>query len=356
MLHTRIHAFLTPIILLACLFAGTVTAATLPLTVTGFNSLAWIVTNTGGSNLTAFTGDCDGSSAGMGISEATSANGATDAFDNAYQLYVDGVIFEAPADVDLKGETLTAGPVVLSGLNVTLEILFSGSVQAARIRAIFDNPTNVAITVNVDVPVNLGSDTDTQIEQTASGDKLFTEDDRWIVTSDNNVGPDAVNTTVIYGPGTPDVTPLAPVTRTVCNDSKAQPEGIGFSFSITIPANKTRSLMFFAGLGSIQGSNNTVTSAIANAATFNSNNAIDTRLLLGLSDTELLEILNWDFVATVNAAAVAAAEEEDRTFIDDFIGCSVSNSKTNDPTFLLLVLFAFLGLGRKIVLSLRGTQ
>jgi hypothetical protein len=354
MTYTRIRTCLARGILLACLFSGMVSAATetLPLTVTpGLNSLEWIVTNTGGTDTgTAFAGTCDGS-AGMSISEATSANGATDAFDNAWMLFLDGVIFAAPANVDLTGETFTAGPVVLSGLNVSLEILFSGSVQAARILAIFENPTINAITVDVDVPINLGSDVDTLVERTASGDNLFTTGDRWIITSDNNVGLKAVNTTVIYGPGNPDATPLA-VTSSVCNDSVAQPEGIGFSFNITIPANKTRSLMFFAGLGDIEGINNTITGAIANAAMFNSNDTIDTRLLNGLSISERLEILNWDFAATIDDAVVDA--NEDRNFIDDFIGCSLGSSKTKDPTLLLLALFALAGLVRMRGFALMG--
>ena len=348
--HICIHALFLRTILLAGLFSGTLSAATetLPLTVTpGLNSLEWVVTNTGGTDGTAFADKCDGS-AGMSISEATSANGATDAFDNAYQLFVDDSIFVAPTDVDLTGDTFTAGPVVLSGLDVTIEILFSGSLQAARVLAIFENPTNAAIIIDVDVPINLGSDADTLIEQTSSGDTAFTTGDRWIITSDNNIGLKAVNTTVIFGTGSPVATPSA-VTRTVCKDSTDQDEGIGFSFTnITIPANATRSLMFFAGLGDIQGTNNTISGAISSAAMFNNNNNIDTRLLTGLNNTEKQEILNWDFAATTGDTPV----DEDTTFIDDFIGCSVGNSRSNDPTLLLLVLFALAGLGRKMIPTL----
>lgn len=65
-------------------------------------------------------------------------------------LFVDGIIFVEPDDeVILSGELVTAGPVPLSGLNVSLEFLFSGSLQAARILAIFANPTGSAIIVTV---------------------------------------------------------------------------------------------------------------------------------------------------------------------------------------------------------------
>ena len=345
--HNRIQACIRRALLLAWLFSGALCAATetLPLTVTpGLNSLEWIVTNTGGTDSgTAFAGNCDGS-AGISISEATSADAATDAYDDAWMLFVDDAILAAPT-VDLSGEVLTAGPVVLSGLDTSLEILFSTALQVARIRAIFANPSNSAISVDVDVPVNLGSDAGTLIEQTSSIDNIFSIGDRWIVTSDNNVGLNAVNTSVIYGPGTPVATPRS-VTRTVCRDSKAQDEGLGFSFRITIPAKESRSLMFFAGLGDIIGTDNTITGAITNAARFNKNSTIDSRLLSDLPDSERLEILNWNFATSINAAAAAAADDEP-TFIEDFIGCSLGSRKANDPTLLLLVLLAISGLARK---------
>ncbi len=154
-------------------------------------SLEWIVTNKAGTSLgavqeTAFTGDCDGSVDGMGISNATSASGATNAFDNAWMLFVNDEVFVAPAPgtVDLTSELLTAGPVPLSDLDTTLEILFSRFLQAARIRALFANTTNSAITVDVDVPINLGSDDATRIEAASIDDDVFTTADRWIVTSD----------------------------------------------------------------------------------------------------------------------------------------------------------------------------
>ncbi len=133
------------------------------------------------------------------------------------------------------------------------------------------------------------------------------------------------------------------VTSTVCNDDKNNDKGIGFSFSITVPAFATRSLMFFAGLGDIQGTNNTIDGAITNATMFNSNTSIDIGLLDDLSATEQKEILNWDFSTTINTAATAAEDDEDRTFIDDFFGCSLGKHNTKDPILPLLVAFAIVG-------------
>ena len=214
-------------------------------------------------------------------------------------------------------------------------------------RCLQTRPT-AAITVNVDVPINLGSDADTLIEETSSNDTEFTIADRWIITSDSSVTTEPIITTVIYGPGTPTVAPLS-VTNTVCSDINTNPEGIGFSYVITVPANASRSLMFFAGLGDIQGTNNTINGAIVNVAMFNNNASIDTRLLDDLSTTDQQEILNWDFSTTISTTATAAEDDEDRTFIDDFFGCSLGKRKANDPTFLLLVLLAMGGLFRNRV-------
>ncbi len=266
--------------------------ATLPqLVAPGPGVTSWDIRNTGGTDGSAFVGGCD-ETPGLSIIDATSANGSTDAYDYAYSIWVDGVVFDAPDPVDLTGNTITAGPVVMSDLNVSVEYAFSNVVQAGRIRAIFDNPTLNPITVTVDMPVNLGSGIDTVIEATSSGDAVFTTADRWVVTSDGDPPGEAVNTTVLWGPGAT-VTPSF-VTSSVFSCIGSQ--GIGASFEITVPARDTRALMFFAGLGDIVGLDNTVAGAIANAAMFNNNGTIDASLLAGITDAELVEIVNWAIV------------------------------------------------------------
>ena len=101
--------------------------------------------------------------------------------------------------------------------------------------------------------------------------------------------------------------------------------------------------MFFAGLGDIQGTNNTNAGAIANAAMFNSNTSIDIRLLDDLTTTDQQEILNRDFSTTISTNATAAEDDETNTFIDDFFGCSLGKRNTTDPVLPLLLLLAMLG-------------
>ena len=103
-----------------------------------------------------------------------------------------------------------------------------------------------------------------------------------------------VNTTVFYGPGSPEVTPNF-VTQTVCDRSDT--DGVGAEYNITVPEGESRCLMFFACLGDITGTDNTIAGALTAAPLFNRNSTIPGDLLSGLSEQQLLECVNWDFAA-----------------------------------------------------------
>jgi hypothetical protein len=263
----------------------------------GPGSTSWGITNTGGTSTGGpFTGDCD-DSPGFTITDARAADGHGDAYDNAWSPFVNGTIFSPGGTVDLTGNVLTAGPVNMSGLNVTYQLRFSSTAQLARLKVYFANPTAADIAATVQVPINFGSDAGTVVRATSSGDTTVTTADRWVVTSD--AGPsDPVNTTVMYGPGAPAVIPSSG-TQTVFDCSATN--GIGATFNITVPALSGRSLMFFAGLGDIAGTGNTIAGAISNAANFNSNatlTTLDPTLLADLTSEQRLEILNWDFAGS----------------------------------------------------------
>ncbi len=299
--------------------------ASLPLNVTpGLGVTSWNVTNTGGtSSGLAFSGTCN-QTAGFTIEDATSADGSSDAYDFAHSIWVDGVIFDAPDPVDLTGNTVTAGPVVMSGLDVTMEYAFSDVVQAGRIRAIFTNPTSSPIDITVDMAMNSGAAPFT-IEGTSSRDTVFDAGDRWVVTSDG--GPnDPVNTTVLWGQRA--AAPPSTVTTTVFDCVGT--EGIGVSFNISIPANSTRQLLFFAGLGDMRGLGNTVAGALTNAAMFDVYLDIDPSLLAGIANSELGEILNWELrpnkpgsghACSLGSATASAWKAGDLWLLLTFISC-----------------------------------
>lgn len=265
----------------------------------GPGATLWSIAHTGGTSTGApFTGQCVGLP-GFTIEDARAAsNSSFDAYDNAWSPFIDGAIFSPGDTVDLTGTVLTAGPVNMSGLNVSYQLRFSSTAQLARLKVYFANPTAADIAASVQVPINFGSDLFTVVNATSSGDLAVTTGDRWVVTSDG--GPnDPVNTTVLYGPGAPAVTPSS-VTQAVfdCSDTN----GIGATFDISVPAFSGRSLMFFAGLGSILGTGNTIAGAILNAARFNSNatlTSLDPTLFNDLTSDQIQAILNWDFVGGV---------------------------------------------------------
>lgn len=284
----------------------------LPQTVNA-GTTSWFVADEGSTGGGPFVGGGCPGGPGLTIVDATIPSHG-DPFDNAYQLFIDGTIFTVGATVDVTGTTLTAGPATFSGLEVRYEMYFSPTVQAARLLATFSNPTASPISATIEVPVNFGSDGGTTVEATSSGDTSYTAADRWLVTSDSGPG-DPVNTTVFYGPGTPNVAPTS-VTSTVFSCAGSQ--GAGATFPITVPAGETRSLMFFAGLGNVDTAGNTIAGAIAAAALFDDNDTIPADLLSGLTSQDQQEILNWDF----------------ETVVGTYEMCTGQGSPTHDPPIL----------------------
>ncbi len=262
-------------------------------------ALVWQEIDNDGGDLgtgSPFSGVCQDSGTGLHIDDATAANGDSDAYDTAWLTTVN-TTFVGTGDQtgpgDLTGNTFTQGPQNISGLDVTYQLYFSADTQCNRFVLFFDNNTGSPINETVRIATNFGSDENTQIEGTSSGDLNFTTDDRWLVTSDGGDSSDPVLTNVYYGPGSPAVTPNF-VTSLVCGSSGPSP-GAGATYDITVPQGSTRCLMLFGCLGDITGLQNTVEGALAAAPLFNSNNTIPGDLLSGLSDVQLTECVNWDF-------------------------------------------------------------
>lgn len=263
---------------------------TLPQTVSpGFNGTEWDIVDSAET--------CAGP--GMMFQDA-SITGHSDAYDDAWLVRINGVgVGTSGGPVDLTGTTITAGPVVRSGLNATLQHYFSTTSSVARIVLTMHNPTGSPITVGVDVPVNFGSDGGSIIRATSSGDTTITAADRWVVSSDG--GPsDPINTSVFYGPGSPAVQPTSYGTTV---HSCAGSEGVQANFSITIGAGQTRSLMFFAGLGGVTAANNTLESAYAAAALFNANTTLGPDWLNGMTNVQRSQVANWTLRIFTTCAA-----------------------------------------------------
>ena len=272
--------------LMACSLAASAAPVSLPQDVTTALGSIWYLTNTGDTDGGAFSGSCQ-YTPGLTIQDARSANGDGDMYDNAFGIWVDNAVFVAPATVDLTGTTLTAGPVAMSGLDTTVQYHFSDVVEAVRSLVTFTNPSAGPITVTVEVANNFGSDSNTTVVGTSSGDTAYTLADSWVTTWDNN---SEINTTAFATPGAT-VMPDS-YTQTVFNC--AGPEGMGATFTLTVPAGATQSLVFFGGIAEIDGTGDTDTAnAMANAMMFESLSTVDPSLTSDLTPVQISQIVNY---------------------------------------------------------------
>lgn len=264
----------------------------------GFGSTQWNISNNGNTSTgEPFTGSCS-AGPGLVITDATSAGGDSDAFDDAYQVWVGGAVFVAPGTVDLTGTTLTAGPVSMSGLNVTVQYWFDTASAVGRILVTLQNPTGADIATTVQIPVNFGSDGSTIYQATSSGDTVMTTADRWALTSDS--GPGELNTTVASG--------TSAVQTTVF--SCAGTEGIGSTYNVTVPAGQSRSVMVFAGLGSITSTTDSLAGALAAAPLFNDIDSVVAQgWTSGMSAQQLSEVVNWGPIAPSTPFSIPTLSE-----------------------------------------------
>jgi hypothetical protein len=279
-------------------------------TINGPGSTQWDITNTGGTSTgLPFTGNCS-SLVGLVIQDADSASGDGDHYDNAWEVFINNVIVAPPGGVvDVTGNVVTAGPVSMSGLNVTVQYRFSTVNQTARILVTLQNPTGAPIAVPVAIPVNVGSNGSTAVLATSSGDLVVTSADRWLVSWD---GSSEINTIVFYGPG-------AGVVPTISSPvfNCAGPEGWGATYNVSVPAGGTVSVMTIAGVGGTVGTVDTSAAAISNAPQFDStSSAVMTDLLSDLTPTQIAQIVNWAAVAApVASIAVPTLSEWVQVFM-----------------------------------------
>jgi len=283
---------------------------------------------------------CDSGLSGSTINDAeldpddeTAIATQTDAFDDALQVVVDGAAFDDADDTgdlvtDGTGEALSLGPEAMSGLNVSLEWKALSAVAKIRTFVTFENPTGSDIAVPISWESNSGSDEDTGVRGSSSGDAAFGTDDRWLVTSDDPTTPsDPVNTFVLFGPGSPAVTPTS-VSQNL--DSCTDDEGVIVGYDVTVPAGETRYLLFFNQLSQ------TNEDALADAPSqFDTNPTIDSDLLSGLDPATLPAVLNWDIpvidlsiTKTTDATSAAVGDEVTYTISVTNAGPAIANATT----------------------------
>jgi uncharacterized repeat protein (TIGR01451 family) len=196
----------------------------------------------------------------------------------------------------------------IGGLSVTRKVFVPTNDRFIRWMNYFTNTTGAPITFTMITSNNLGSDSNTRIVSSSSGDNVVTTADTW-VTSFQNFTSATVGTTtsdprighVLWGPGAP-----TPVSNINFVDGDDNPFWV---YSITLAPGQTKAILNFAtGQG-------TKAAANAQAAALDLLPATATQCL---SATELSQIVNFavstDLSIVKNTAAAAAFGSNPITF------------------------------------------
>ncbi len=203
----------------------------------------------------------------------------------------EGLYFEPNDTVDVTGDVLTTSSAQLGPLNVSLQ--HRAMPDANRVRSLytFANPTDAPITHHYELRSNLGSGAATGVRGTSSGDSTWVATDRWLVTSDAAASGQlqrAALTTALFGPGSG---VLGPSTVSFsCSGPEPDPaQGRQVTgWDVTVPANSSRSLVFFSELHDTN--EGAVTSA---AATYDPTTFVTSPLFSDLSAAQRAGVLNW---------------------------------------------------------------
>ena len=177
-----------------------------------------------------------------------------DAFDWAMRLRVNGVLFPPTTRQSLSGRILTTGPEMMEGLIVTRRAYVTDTPGEgwACFLDYLANPGNAPVNVTVHLTGNLGSDFETTITGSSSGDTVFAIDDRWVTSDDacDGCGDPSLSFN-FWGEGA-EITPAAV-------SIPASQADYFIEFPVTIPADATVILMYFCA------QNENDAAAIANA-------------------------------------------------------------------------------------------
>ncbi|MDQ1255692.1 MAG: hypothetical protein QG656_285, partial [Candidatus Hydrogenedentes bacterium] len=179
----------------------------------------------------------------------------------------------------LDGRNLTTAPGVLSGLNVMRRAFVPNAAGEgyACFLEYLENPTGTDISVTATVWGNLGSDNDTTITATSSGDTQFTTADRWVCSSDGPAAHDPALNFNYWGAGAA-VTPSAA-------DLPAGQVDYHVDFPVTVPAMSTVVLMHLCGRNADNAA------AAANAAAIDA--LTPASVLMGLNANRAA-VVNWN--------------------------------------------------------------
>ena len=185
---------------------------------------------------------------------------------------------------DLVGQSLTTGPTKVDGLRVSrTDTALAGSPTLRSVIGL-KNPTRKPISRTVTWESEMGSDVDTEVNFSSSGQPgIFAANDMWVVTSDGTPLTDPPVTQIFYGPNDPKVT-----TDTVVHDgTDTAASCVTVKMKVTIPKRATRYLIFFMEM------HDSISGTIASVNLIEGAGPTDPPFA-GVGDAKLAKTLNWN--------------------------------------------------------------
>ena len=198
-------------------------------------------------------------------------NGTNDAFDGGSILA--GFPLLDDGELEDDGREVVIGPAAVDGVEIVRKIFVPSDQPWARFLEIVTNTSTEAITYDLTLSTNMGSDDETSVVGTGSGDLVFDAADKWLVTDDGVGTNDPGVLQVIGGSGA-----QAPDSASLVDDE------ITFTYSLALAPGETQIVMHFAAQDAQQ-------AALLAAGPLLSR--LEGDALAGLSAEELSQIVNF---------------------------------------------------------------
>lgn len=262
-----------------------------------------------------------------------------DVFDGFGALFVGGtdvanMYFSADnnACASEEGGAEQVFPVVtLAGLQVQRKVYVrpaaqTGGLPGARILNLLTNTTGAPITTTVQVGDlgsgdnygDLGSDSNTAVRSSSSGDAAAAAGDRWFVTSDHATGGGATNSDpaiahIVDGPGARDAATLLQVGGG--SDSTPQ-DNVAYRWQITVQPGETAALMSVIATAEAADGPTQAATADALAASIAQAymNAAPASVYTGMSAAEIAGLRNWNDLEVKPQASAPATQKLRKSF------------------------------------------
>jgi subtilisin family serine protease len=198
-------------------------------------------------------------------------DGTNDAYDGGLRLA--NFPFFSTGQIEDNGREVVIGLAAIDGVQVTRKIYVPEAQSWARFLEIVANTSSSAVNYTVDLNTNLGSNGQTVLVGTSSGDIVFNTEDNWLVTDDVDGEGDPTMLHVIAGENG-----IRP------NATSLNFDDINFQYNLTLAPGETQVVMHFAVQNLDQAT------ALAKAPELTN---LELDALAGMSQEELQGVVNF---------------------------------------------------------------